>query len=214
MVDWKTEVKFDELDVNDKARITTTTTIQFSDGSTMTIRKPWQVYEGERSNTSLQMLGAESEYIQTITTRDLDRVGRERFELIDALRDGRMRVVPTGNGAMYLNYQEGTEQDDALFGGGMLNGLAGNDVLTGSNDIYSMDVLDGGGGADTLNGGQGMDILVGGAGADHINGGDNFDIASYAPASAGLVVNMANVAQNTGDAAGDSYASVEGIVGS
>ena len=55
----------------------------------------------------------------------------------------------------------------------MLNCLAGNDVLTGSNDIYSMDVLDGGNGDDTLNGGQGMDILVGGAGGDRLNGGDD-----------------------------------------
>ncbi|MGF9764674.1 calcium-binding protein [Microvirga sp. 0TCS3.31] len=133
---------------------------------------------------------------------------------MDGIRDGRIRVINTGTGAHYLNYQEGTDQDDALFGGGMLNGLADNDVLTGSNDIYNIDVLDGGDGADTLNGGQGMDILVGGAGADQLNGGDNFDIVSYAPASAGLVVNMANVAQNTGDAAGDGYAAVEGIVGS
>ena len=56
-------------------------------------------------------------------------------------------------------------------------------MLNGANNPYDMDVLDGGNGNDTLNGGEGMDILVGGAGGDRLNGGDGFDIASYAPAS-------------------------------
>ena len=101
-----------------------------------------------------------------------------------------------------------------LSGGGMLNGLGGDDVLNGANNPYDMDVLDGGNGNDTLNGGEGMDILVGGAGGDRLNGGDGFDIASYAPASSAVVVNMFDVSHNRGDAAGDGYASIEGIVGS
>ena len=152
--------------------------------------------------------------LSRIRLEDSNRVERERFELIDALRDGRMRVIQTGTGAQYFNYKEGTEGDDVLSGGGMLNGLGGNDVLNGANNPYDMDVLDGGDGNDTLNGGEGMDILVGGAGADRLNGGDGFDIASYAPASSAVVVNMFDVSHNTGDAAGDGYASVEGIVGS
>ncbi|WP_084021028.1 calcium-binding protein, partial [Microvirga flocculans] len=40
------------------------------------------------------------------------------------------------------------------------------------------------------------------------------DTASYQGASFGLTVNLSNAAQNTGDAAGDSYVSIENLVGS
>ena len=76
------------------------------------------MYDGTRSLPSLQLLGVESEYIEYIKFQDYDRVNRERFELIDGIRDGRIRVINNGTGAHYLNYQEGTDQDDALFGRG------------------------------------------------------------------------------------------------
>ena len=62
---------------------------------------------------------------------------------------------------------------------------------------YGMDVLDGGNGNDILNGGEGMDILVGGAGARQAQRRRmGFDIASYAPASSAVVVNMFDVSYN------------------
>jgi len=195
-------------------RVTSTTTIIFSDGSTMVIRDPAQIYTGTRSESSLRLLGVEDDYVESIRMRDLTRVERERFELIDGLRDGRIRVVPTDNGAMYLTFKEGTEGNDDLSGAEMLSGLGGDDRLTGADDSYGTDVLDGGAGADTLIGGAGLDILVGGAGADRLEGGEGFDIASYAPSAAGVVVTLSNVAQHTGDAAGDTFLSIEGLVGS
>ena len=101
-----------------------------------------------------------------------------------------------------------------------LRGSAYNDDLTGDvgdNLIEGgtgADTLRGGDGIDTLRGGTGDDVLMGGAGADIIDGGDGFDVASYADSAAGLVLDVANYARNTGDAAGDSYVSIEGLVGS
>ncbi|NBJ12442.1 calcium-binding protein [Microvirga arsenatis] len=147
-------------------------------------------------------------------TQDLLRIERERAELIDAIKDGRIRVIETGTRTMYLTFKEGTEGNDDLSGAEMLSGLGGDDVLTGADDPYDTDVLDGGAGADTLKGGAGLDILVGGAGADRLEGGAGFDIASYAPSAAGVTVTLSNVVQHTGEAAGDTFLSVEGLVGS
>lgn len=76
------------------------------------------------------------------------------------------------------------------------------------------DFLTGGAGADTLMGLAGDDTLMGGIGADILNGGDGFDWTSHANASAGIYFNFANLALNTGEAAGDSFVSIEGVIGS
>ncbi|MBD2749776.1 hypothetical protein IC232_24155 [Microvirga sp. BT688] len=69
-------------------------------------------------------------------------------------------------------------------------------------------------GDDTLTGGDRADILMGGLGADILDGGDGFDLASYAQSSAGVVANLSNAAENTGEAAGDNYTLIEGFQGS
>ncbi len=65
---------------------------------------------------------------------------------------------------------------------------------------------------DTLNGGSGDDILIGGAGSDALTGGVGIDTASYA--TAGVTANMTTPAHNTGDAAGDTYNTIENLLGS
>jgi Ca2+-binding RTX toxin-like protein len=68
---------------------------------------------------------------------------------------------------------------------------------------------------DTLVGSAGIDnVLVGGAGADAMNGNTGVDTASYASAKAGLVANLAAIANNTGEADGDTYAGIENLTGS
>src|SRR5262249_28017889 len=52
------------------------------------------------------------------------------------------------------------------------------------------------------------------AGADALAGGAGSDTASYAHATAAVYVDMENVAANTGDAAGDTYTSIENLTGS
>lgn len=67
----------------------------------------------------------------------------------------------------------GTDGSDFLTGGAdadMLQGLGGNDTLTGN------DMLLGGDGNDGLYGGNGDDVLAGGAGNDSLNGGAGNDL--------------------------------------
>jgi serralysin len=104
-----------------------------------------------------------------------------------------------------------------------IEGLVGsdfNDVLTGdaaNNALWSIggdDTLQGGAGNDSLWGGDGWDRLEGGAGADQLDGEAGFDYARYMGAASGVTVSLASPAVNTGDAAGDTFASIEGLVGS
>src|SRR5262245_59594637 len=55
---------------------------------------------------------------------------------------------------------------------------------------------------------------MGGSGADVLNAGAGFDYADYADAFFGVTVNLGSPASNTGEAAGDTFISIEGIIGS
>lgn len=66
---------------------------------------------------------------------------------------------------------------------------------------------------DRIYGGRETDFIIGGPGADYISGGSGFDVASYATAATGVRVDL-TARTGTGDAAGDSYRSIEQIEGS
>jgi Ca2+-binding RTX toxin-like protein len=103
---------------------------------------------------------------------------------------------------------------NSLYGGGggdYLAGLDGTDQLFGE---AGADTLDGSAGNDTMDGGLGNDTLDGGAGADSLIGGGGLDMASYGTAAVGVTARLDNPAQNTGDAAGDSYTGIAGFFGS
>ncbi|MFZ2158932.1 MAG: hypothetical protein WAV72_22820, partial [Bradyrhizobium sp.] len=67
---------------------------------------------------------------------------------------------------------------------------------------------------DTLTGDDNDNVIEGGAGADALDGGGGSDTASYAHAATGIVANLAAPGLNSGDAAGDTYASIENLTGS
>ncbi|MEL6751506.1 MAG: LamG-like jellyroll fold domain-containing protein, partial [Pseudomonadota bacterium] len=130
----------------------------------------------------------------------------------------------------------GLGNDIISTGGGndLLNGGAGNDRLAGeggddiANGGADDDILFGGAGNDTLNGDGGNDLLSGGAGADALNGGSGTDTVSYLGASAGVDALFTTTdafgidgdytntvaGGQTGDAAGDTYSSIEAVTGS
>lgn len=102
------------------------------------------------------------------------------------------------------NMVDGTAGDDTLqsgFGMDVINGLGGNDRLFGQD------------GDDTLNGGDGNDQLTGGAGADILDGGAGMDVVYYNGSNSAVEFNIAT-GGTVGDAAGDSYISIERFYGS
>ena len=82
-------------------------------------------------------------------------------------------------------------------------------------DTYSaIENLTGSAFADTLSGNSYANVLEGGGGADKLVGGSGIDTASYAGAKAGVTADLTSAANNRGDAAGDTFSSIENLTGS
>ncbi|HYC47653.1 MAG TPA: hypothetical protein VED01_19425 [Burkholderiales bacterium] len=102
----------------------------------------------------------------------------------------------------------------------LIGTIAHGDLLFGNTGVNSLvglggdDSLFGRGGADQLLGMEGNDVLDGGAGPDNLRGDAGFDVASYSTAPAAVMGNLAAPALNSGDATGDTFSSIEGVIGS
>jgi Ca2+-binding RTX toxin-like protein len=108
----------------------------------------------------------------------------------------------------------GSNFDDRIIGSSQINWLfggAGNDLIEAGN---GNDVLYGEAGDDSLLGDSGNDKLIGGTGSDVLRGGTDIDLTSYITALSGVIANLSNTQANTGDAAGDTYFSIEDLEGS
>ena len=96
----------------------------------------------------------------------------------------------------------------------------GNDTIYGyeSNDVISLlqgnDLYRGLGGNDRIYGNEGNDTLVGGYGADTLDGGSGVNTASYEDAKSGVVVNLGTGVAANDVAAGDSFVSIQNLIGS
>lgn len=94
-------------------------------------------------------------------------------------------------------------------GANVIKGLGGDDVIEG---FGGDDTLDGGTGGDILSGGNGDDLFIGGAGADTHHGGNGTDTVSYAASSSRVIADLENGGA-AGDALGDTYTSIENLIG-
>jgi Ca2+-binding RTX toxin-like protein len=107
------------------------------------------------------------------------------------------------------NHTPRTAAGSEVFGdesANMMIGVSSNDVLNGAGGA---DTIFGLAGDDTLRGGSGNDVLIGGSGADVHEGGDGTDQASYGSSIAGVVLDLRPSGVSTGDAAGDTFDSIE-----
>ncbi|HEX2825287.1 MAG TPA: M10 family metallopeptidase [Burkholderiales bacterium] len=111
-----------------------------------------------------------------------------------------------GDQLMSVENLVGSEQPDWFEG---LSSVASTLDGRGSDDaLFGFDA------DDTLLGGDGNDWLRGGDGGDVLNGGNGVDTASYEGSAQRVFVRLWVGDSWGGDAAGDSYASIENLVGS
>lgn len=111
-----------------------------------------------------------------------------------------------------LSYmQGGTDPGGDFTTPGNFEGSAGADTLQGS---AGADVIRGNLGDDMLYGGDGDDVLNGGIGADMHDGGAGTDWVSYEGSRGSLRVDLMFAQINTNVAVGDSYVSIENLIGS
>jgi serralysin len=88
-------------------------------------------------------------------------------------------------------------------------GGSGHDTIIGNaadNRLY------GGSGNDRLFGMEGNDRFFSESGNDHMDGGSDLDYMDYSSVSTAMTVSLHYASWNTGVAAGDTYASIEGLV--
>lgn len=142
------------------------------------------------------------------------------------LGDGGADIINGGGAVDWASYDSsgGAVTVNLNSGNGYNNDAAG-DVLSNIENLIGSDFNDdltgnairnnlrGGAGDDILRGSGGSDLLEGGAGADSLFGGAGLDWAYYATATSAVSANLAT-GGTYGDAAGDTYSSIERLQGS
>ena len=122
----------------------------------------------------------------------------------DLLAPGNNLGDAAGDTYGYIENLEGSAFSDTLLGTSGRNVISGGD----GNDLFA-----GRGGDDVILGGNGNDVLWGDGGADLLDGGDGQDMVAYTHSGSGVVVDLVNSGENTGEAAGDMFVSIERIAG-
>lgn len=127
-----------------------------------------------------------------------------------------VRVSLAGGTGLY-----GDAQGDTLTGIENLIGSSHSDTLIGGNGVNRLDGGDGNDflfdfatGDDIMNGGGGNDTMQGGTGADQYDGGTGTDTVRYNNSNAAVIVNLKTNSASGGHAQGDTFVSVENLVGS
>ncbi|MGR3593482.1 MAG: calcium-binding protein, partial [Limimaricola soesokkakensis] len=156
-------------------------------------------------------------------------VSDDRFQVVDGmlkLKSGisldfeeaykiSLAVTATANGVSVTEDFEIAVQDVAE---GWLSALT--NMVEGSNAGETLkgtkanDLILGFAGKDTLIGRKGDDVLAGGKGADKFVGGKGFDMLDYSDSVKGVMVNLQKGVGKGGEARGDKFKSMEGVIGS
>lgn len=160
------------------------------------------LYGGEGDDTLMGGAGAD---------RLEGGLGRDLASYADAAQGLRVDMASAAQNT-------GDARGDVLVGIEDLAGSGFGDTLAGdaaANLILGLegnDLISGRAGNDSLAGGAGDDTLSGGAGADRLEGGAGLDLASYAESRA-LRVDLAQPGLSTGEALGDQFEGIEGLLG-
>lgn len=112
--------------------------------------------------------------------------------------------------SVVLDLRSGSQSSIADRTLNIANGTVIEDAFLGDGD----DSVVGNAADNRLFGGRGDDTFDGGAGADEINGGAGYDTVSYAASAIGMTVDLTDGSNSLGEAAGDTYASIEHLEGS
>jgi Ca2+-binding RTX toxin-like protein len=115
-----------------------------------------------------------------------------------------------------FNASAGAVRVDFTAGTGLGGDAEGDSYAELENIIGSAydDTLIGNAASNRIEGGDGNDILSGRAGADTLIGGTGTDTASYGTAAGAVSVDLQNNTASGSDAAGDSFSSIENLIGS
>lgn len=131
----------------------------------------------------------------------------------------------TIRGGLNAFISTGSSKDQITNSGRMIGDVdlgGGDDLYDGRLGTVQGSILGGTGndrlltglGNNALFGQDGNDTLAGGVGADQLSGGTGVDIAYYATATGAVVVSLLGPSLNAGEAAGDTFNSVENLIGS
>jgi Ca2+-binding RTX toxin-like protein len=143
----------------------------------------------------------------------IGRVGSDTFiggigaDWLDGGADSDTADYSTSAQAVMVDLSTGTGEGGDAEGDTLvlIEGIVGSalgDRLTGD---ANSNMLDGRGGNDTL---------IGGAGADRLDGGADIDTADYSASTSAVTVNLSTGIGAGGDAAGDTLAAIEALIGS
>lgn len=124
-------------------------------------------------------------------------------------------TINGGSGINTVSYEHFTSSGVGisvlLFDGVAYDGTGGgslDDTLSGIQNIRGSVMNDG------LYGDSANNVIEGGGGADTINGMSGTDTASYQHSASGVTVNLTTGVANGGDATGDTLSSIENLLGS
>ncbi len=128
-------------------------------------------------------------------------------------------ILEGGAGADYINGLSGNDTVSYASSSGGVTVNLDSGAASGSDangdSLHDIENIIGSGYVDTLLGANGVDnILEGGAGADNLNGLTGNNTVSYAGSTTGVTVRLYNSTATGGDATGDTLANFDNVIGS